>query len=219
VNKQKVKLNKWYLFLTQLLNVWNGVIAFTKKSWVHALMLAITFFIFAAAGYFAKYGEIKAELAWQHQFQIKQAELQKQNTERKVKAIMQMYNCKDFVILEAIMETKYPVTLACLIAQESEFNPLAVSHADARGLCQIMSYHFKRGDDWKNPTTSIRIADKLLSEYMEYFKDDPDQVSLALASYNAGFPLVKKIGRVPDIDETQHYVKRINNNLQKVDML
>ena len=217
--KSKVKLNKWYLFLTKLLNFWNGVLTFIRQGWVHVFMLVLTFFIFMAVGFVFKYGEIKAELAWQHQFQIKQTEIQRKNTERKVKAIMQMYNCRDFIILEAIMETKYPVTLACLIAQESEFNPLAVSEVGAKGICQIMDYHFKRGDNWRDPVVSIQIADKLLSEYMEYFKDDPDQVSLALASYNAGFPLVKKIGRVPDIDETQHYVKRINNNLQKVNML
>jgi hypothetical protein len=219
VNKQKVKLNKWYLFLTQLLNVWNWIVVFTKKSLVHAFMLLLTFFIFVAVGYFAKYGEIKAELAWQHHIKVTTEEAQKKAIENKVKKIMEMYDCRDYVILEAILKTKHPVILAAMIGQESRYNSSAVSKANARGLCQIMSYHMKRGDDWRDPTTSIRIADRLLSEYMNYFKDDPDCVSLALAAYNAGFPLVSKIGRIPDIDETKGYVRIINKNLEKVDML
>lgn len=209
LNKKDVKLNKWYLFLTQLLNF------FQSKTIVVYSLLFIMLVCFGV-GYWMKYPAIRSILTLEHQIKIEDELQQRLVVESTVKEIMGWHKCDSLEVYEAIMSTFHPILMSCLISQESGFTPKAVSHANARGIAQVMGYHFKKGEDPFNVTTNIRVGAALLKEYWDYFEGDPNQTALALASYNAGFPLVKRLGKIPNIAETQDYVIKIDKKLNKV---
>jgi len=93
-----------------------------------------------------------------------------------------------------------------LIQQESSFRPDVVSPKGAVGLGQLMPATAKElGVDPTDPMQNLEGAAKYLSQQLKRFGDP----SLALAAYNAGPTRVAKLGRVPNIAETQNYVKTI----------
>jgi tape measure domain-containing protein len=85
-----------------------------------------------------------------------------------------------------------PGLLSQVIRQESSFKPGAVSAAGAVGLGGIMpktAEYLQPGiteEQLRDPATNVRLAAKYLAEQLKLFKDSTDQVSLALAAYNAG---------------------------------
>jgi hypothetical protein len=101
-----------------------------------------------------------------------------------------------------------------VINQESGGRPCAVSGKGAQGLMQLMpataqELGVKNPFD---PHQSIEGGTKLLKQLLVKYKDD---VSLALAAYNAGEGNVDKAGGVPQIPETQNYVNSIQSKLPK----
>lgn len=93
-----------------------------------------------------------------------------------------------------------------LIQQESSFRPDVVSPKGAIGLGQLMPATAKElGVDPTDPMQNLEGAAKYLSQQLKRFGDP----SLALAAYNAGPTRVARLGRVPNIAETQNYVKKI----------
>jgi len=93
-----------------------------------------------------------------------------------------------------------------LIQQESSFRPDVVSPKGAIGLGQLMPATAQElGVDPTDPMQNLEGAAKYLSQQLKRFGDP----SLALAAYNAGPTRVAKLGRVPNIAETQNYVKTI----------
>lgn len=93
-----------------------------------------------------------------------------------------------------------------LIQQESSFRPDVVSPKGAIGLGQLMPATAKElGVDPTDPMQNLEGAAKYLSQQLKRF-GSPE---LALAAYNAGPTRVAKLGRVPNIAETQNYVKTI----------
>jgi membrane-bound lytic murein transglycosylase F len=82
--------------------------------------------------------------------------------------------------------------LASVIYQESQFNPVSESWADALGLMQLMPETAERLNvmDRANPEESVRGGTKYLGMLMEklnYIPDSIERVKMALASYNCGF--------------------------------
>ena len=93
-----------------------------------------------------------------------------------------------------------------LIQQESSFRPDVVSPKGAIGLGQLMPATAQElGVDPTDPLQNLEGAAKYLSQQLKRF-GSPE---LALAAYNAGPTRVAKLGRVPNIAETQNYVKTI----------
>ena len=93
-----------------------------------------------------------------------------------------------------------------LIQQESSFRPDVVSPKGAIGLGQLMPATAQElGVDPTDPMQNLEGAAKYLSQQLKRF-GSPE---LALAAYNAGPTRVAKLGRVPNIAETQNYVKTI----------
>jgi hypothetical protein len=93
-----------------------------------------------------------------------------------------------------------------LIQQESRFRPDEVSPKGAIGLGQLMPATAKElGVDPTDPLQNLEGSAKYLSQQLKRF-GSPD---LALAAYNAGPTRVAKLGRIPNIAETQNYVKKI----------
>ena len=92
------------------------------------------------------------------------------------------------------------------IEAESAFNPNAVSPAGAIGLGQLMPATARElGVDPSDPDQNLEGAARYMRQQMDRF-GRPD---LALAAYNAGPSRVAKLGRVPNITETQNYVAKI----------
>jgi len=101
-----------------------------------------------------------------------------------------------------------PDLLRALVAQESAYDPAAVSEDGAIGLGQLMpvvanwcgvSNLFHRVENIECSARHLRV---LLTKY-----DDDER--LALAAYNAGEPAVDRCRCVPNYPETQDYVARI----------
>lgn len=91
--------------------------------------------------------------------------------------------------------------------QESSFNPYAQSKAGAQGVFQLMPGTAKELGVTDPFDVSQNIAGGInyMGQQLNRFKDP----KLALAAYNAGPQRVASAGGVPNIAETQDYVRRI----------
>jgi soluble lytic murein transglycosylase-like protein len=105
-----------------------------------------------------------------------------------------------------------PELLRAVIQQESAFRPCAVSSQGAQGLMQLMPDTVGRFGvkDAFDPQQNIEAGAKFLKQLIDKYKGDLAQ---ALGAYNAGPETVDQAGGVPQIRETQDYVKAI---LEKV---
>ena len=102
-----------------------------------------------------------------------------------------------------------PLLLYSIMHQESTFKPHAISPKGARGLMQLMpptAIRFGVNNIF-DPRQNIEGGARYLAFLLDYFDND---LSLALAGYNAGEGAVEKYGwQVPPYSETREYVRRI----------
>ncbi len=96
-----------------------------------------------------------------------------------------------------------PNLVATVMQIESCGNPQAVSRAGARGLFQVMPFHFAAGEDMLDPDSNAARGMAYLSGSLEKAAGD---VGLALAGYNGGHGA---IGRAFNTwpAETQRYYR------------
>jgi len=127
-----------------------------------------------------------------------------------------------------------PYLVASLIRQESEFNPGAISRANAYGLMQLLprtgkgeakkeGLHHYSTDALLNPTTNIELGTHYFREMVDEFGG---QVEYALAAYNAGADRVadwRSSGNFRNVEEfvesipfteTREYVQAIVRNAE-----
>lgn len=122
----------------------------------------------------------------------------------------------DDIIKEASDKYSVPEPLIkALIKQESNYNSEAVSHKGAVGLMQLMPTTAAElgmsEDKLTDPYSNIMTGTKYLSQMLNRYEG---RIDLGLSAYNAGPTLVDKLNRIPNIDETQNYVKTIINYLR-----
>ena len=115
----------------------------------------------------------------------------------------------DPIIKQAAEKYKVDAALVkAVIKTESNFNHRAVSPKGARGLMQLMpstAYALQVPDSF-HPESNVEGGVRYLSYLMELFRND---LSLALAAYNAGENAVIRHRGIPPYRETQEYVQRV----------
>ncbi|HUI82698.1 MAG TPA: transglycosylase SLT domain-containing protein [Candidatus Binatia bacterium] len=127
-----------------------------------------------------------------------------------------------------------PYLVAALIRQESEFNPSAISHANAYGLMQLLprtgkgearkeGLHHYSTDSLLDPTTNIELGTRYFRQMVDQFGG---HIEYALAAYNAGADRVedwRASGNYRDVEEfvesipfteTREYVQAIVRNAE-----
>ncbi len=93
-----------------------------------------------------------------------------------------------------------------LVAQESGWNPKAVSHKGAIGLAQLMPDTARLlGVNPRDPKQNLEGGARYLAQQYRTFRN----WRLALAAYNAGPEAVRRHNGVPPYRETQLYVAAI----------
>jgi lysozyme len=99
--------------------------------------------------------------------------------------------------------------LHAMVYVESRYQPKAVSPKGAIGLLQVMPATGKRFgiNDLTDPQHNLRAGASYMKWLMKHFNND---LTLALAAYNAGENTVQRYGRqIPPYPETQRYVKKV----------
>ena len=101
-----------------------------------------------------------------------------------------------------------PHLVTAVIAAESNFDPRAISLRQACGLMQLRPEIVARYRvaDVFDPRQNIEAGTRYLKELLDRYSQN---LSLALAAYNAGPDRVVQYGGVPPYPETQNYVRRV----------
>lgn len=115
----------------------------------------------------------------------------------------------DDLIREAAEHYRLPFAFIKAVCKvESNFNPRAVSHADAKGIMQLID---ATAADMS--VTDVFDARQNIfggARYLRVLANMFDgNMALTAAAYNAGPDRVIKKGGIPNISETQRYVRRV----------
>lgn len=103
-----------------------------------------------------------------------------------------------------------PKLVKSIIKVESNFNPKAISPKGAMGLMQLIGSTAREMEvkDAFDPQENIEGGVRYLKYLLKEFNQN---IPLALAAYNAGPQRVKEFQGIPNIKETQNYVREVLN--------
>ena len=130
-----------------------------------------------------------------------------------------------------------PKVVISVMKVESDFNPSAQSHTNAKGLMQIMpdtSKHIAKllklnpnSIDLNDPETNIQLG----TYYLKYLMNNFHNMDTVFAAYNAGFGNVNNwlkdekyssdgvsLKNIP-AQETKNYVKKVNKAIKAYEVL
>jgi soluble lytic murein transglycosylase-like protein len=101
-----------------------------------------------------------------------------------------------------------------LIGAESGFNAKAVSRKGALGLMQLMPQTASRlgVTDPFDPAANLQGGTRYLRELLDRYHND---LTMALAAYNAGPERVEQYRGVPPYPETQSYIAKVIYDLSR----
>jgi soluble lytic murein transglycosylase-like protein len=115
---------------------------------------------------------------------------------------------ESIVAVQAREHNLPPALVRAVIQEESGGDPAAVSPAGAMGLMQLMpgtAAAYGVVDPF-NPVENVAAGSSYLAALMRRYGDN---LTLALAAYNAGTAAVERYGGVPPYAETQAYVRDV----------
>jgi len=121
---------------------------------------------------------------------------------------------EDVIQEAAVVHDVDPRLIRSVMQMESAFNPFAVSRAGALGLMQLMPELATELDvaDPFDPRENIMAGTQYLRRLLDQYNGN---ITLTLASYNAGATNVARYGGVPPFEETQNYVVGVRNLLRR----
>ena len=101
-----------------------------------------------------------------------------------------------------------PALLKAVAHAESNFSPLAVSHAGAKGIMQLMDATARQlgVEDSFDPAQNIEGGARFLRQLLDRYDGNE---TLAVAAYNAGPGAIERWGGLPPYSETMAYVPRV----------
>ena len=108
-----------------------------------------------------------------------------------------------------------PALLHAVIKAESGYNPKARSRAGAVGLMQLMPDTAREMgvQDRLDPEDNVQGGARYLKQMLTLFDND---ITLAVAAYNAGPDAVLRRGAVPPFAETRRYVPTVLREYRKL---
>lgn len=108
-----------------------------------------------------------------------------------------------------------PALLHALIKAESGYNPKARSPAGAVGLMQLMPDTAREMgvENALDPEDNVQGGARYLKRMLTLFDND---ITLAVAAYNAGPDAVMRRGAVPPFAETRRYVPNVLREYRKL---
>lgn len=120
----------------------------------------------------------------------------------------------DTIIAEAAANKFDPFFISGVIAAESNFHPRAVSRCEALGLMQITAGVI----EVMGINNPFDIQENIYAgtRYLKDLRCIFGESELILAAYNAGPTRVARLGRIPRIEETVHYVRRVTDNYRNL---
>lgn len=120
------------------------------------------------------------------------------------------------LIAAVAQQVQLPTALLQAVIQvESSYNPRAVSPKGAVGLMQLMPATARRYgvNDRTDPVANLNGGARYLRDLLTLFNED---LTLALAAYNAGEQAVKKYNnKIPPYRETINYVNKVKKLYKK----
>ncbi|HSW15527.1 MAG TPA: lytic transglycosylase domain-containing protein [Solimonas sp.] len=125
-----------------------------------------------------------------------------------------LQNFEDLIAKYATQQEVDPALIKAVMRVESCFDAKAVSRVGARGLMQLMpgtAADLGVGDSF-DPAQNIRGGVTYLRLMMDRFGNN---LSLALAAYNAGPGAVEKHGGIPPFAETRSYVEKVRSHYER----
>lgn len=113
-----------------------------------------------------------------------------------------------------------PELVHSLVSAESAYQVKAVSKKGAIGLMQLMpSTARDYGADPTDPKQNVEAGTRYLRDLLVKYQHDDNQVSRALAAYNAGPGAVDRYHGVPPYRETRAYVASVIRKYEKKKLL
>lgn len=122
------------------------------------------------------------------------------------------------MVAQEAQTQKFPPHLALAVAQvESNFDPFARSHKDARGVMQILPQTAEQdlgisAASLYNPRVNIRAGIKFLRRLLHVYDG---RVDIALSHYNGGSRVRTPDGSLQVIPATQSYVLKVLDQAQR----
>jgi len=115
------------------------------------------------------------------------------------------------LIRRAAEKAGLPAEIVQSVAKaESAYRPDAISPKGAIGLMQLMpGTAAQLNANPYDPKQNAEAGARYLAELLEKYENDKNQVSKAIAAYNAGPAAVDKYHGVPPYRETVNYVRRV----------
>ncbi len=130
------------------------------------------------------------------------------------------YNSKDaeeiarYILVYSREHDIPPEVATGIFLQESKFNNQAISRVGALGISQLMPETAEElGVNPKDLRENIHGG---IAYYKKMLNFNEGDLPKALASYNAGYGNVTEYNGIPPFPETQHYVRKVIANIDKL---